>query len=63
MSIKRRLKSIENMNGAGKPEIVFFNTYYERREGGGDYESGLAIYIGKTTIDCPSSGFLAPKAA
>jgi hypothetical protein len=51
MSIKSRLKSIEDKNGAGKPEIVFFNTYYGRRDGGLDYESGLAVIVGKTAFD------------
>ena len=48
MSIKSRLKAVEDKSGSGKPELLFFHTYYERREGGSDYSNGFAVITGKT---------------
>ena len=48
MSMKSRLKAVKDKSGVGKPELLFFNTYYERREGGRDYSYGRAVIVGKT---------------
>ncbi len=48
--MKSRLKAVEDKSGVGAPELLFFNTYYERREGGSDYSHGHAVIVGKTNF-------------
>lgn len=49
MTLKRRLKAIEKIvSPTERPKVLFFATYYERKEGGEDFASARAVVTDST---------------
>ena len=57
MSIKTRIRTVERNSGTGEqPELCVMTTYYERKEGGADFNSARAHVVNFKAFSQPCLG-------